>query len=166
MRREEWRQCFGGFYAVSNRGRVRRELAGQGTRAGYVLKKQRNVVTGYEHVGACIDGQVTTMAVHVLVAQAFIGPRPTKMDVNHRNGNKCDNRSSNLEYISRSDNHLHAYRIGIRKRVGSKLTEKTAGEIRRRRASGEMLVSIAKSLGVSKSHVSSVALGKRWKVAK
>jgi len=42
--------------------------------------------------------------VHVLVASAFLGPKPPGMDTDHINGDGSDNRASNLRYVSRSQN--------------------------------------------------------------
>lgn len=53
--------------------------------------------------------------VHVLVAESFIGPKPPGIDVNHKDGNKQNNCLSNLEYLTRSENHRHAFRIGLAK---------------------------------------------------
>jgi len=51
--------------------------------------------------------------VHLLVAGAFLGPKPEGMEVNHLDGNKRNNRPENLEYTSRSGNMKHAVAAGL-----------------------------------------------------
>ena len=53
--------------------------------------------------------------VHRLVAAAFLSLDTTRPFVNHINGVKKDNQLSNLEYVSRSENALHAYATGLAK---------------------------------------------------
>lgn len=51
--------------------------------------------------------------VHRLVARAFLpAPGGAAPVVNHKNGNKCDNRACNLEWATLSENRLHGLRAG------------------------------------------------------
>jgi HNH endonuclease len=51
--------------------------------------------------------------VHRLVAEAFIGPIPKGMAVNHKDGVKTNSRRENLEVISGPENTAHASKIGL-----------------------------------------------------
>lgn len=55
------------------------------------------------------------MLVHLMVAEVFHGPpQGDRVFVNHKDGNKHNNRPDNLEWVTRSENLIHAYRSGLR----------------------------------------------------
>ena len=112
METEVWKPISGfeKHYEVSNLGRVKRLTgfsAGQCLRPGISGTKYPNVVL---HV----HNKRNTRRIHLLVAEAFLGPRPKGYEVNHKDGNKQNAAASNLEYVTPSENHLHAFRIGLR----------------------------------------------------
>lgn len=85
---------------------------------GYVRNSRNNNVlknspnnNGYMTVslGRHMPGQL----VHILVAEAFVSGYKPGLDVNHKNGNKQDNRAENLEWCTRSDNIKHAFESGL-----------------------------------------------------
>lgn len=109
---EEWKPVVGleGRYEVSNHGRIRNR------RSGHVLAQQINF-RGYPVVTLYV-GQCKSMPafVHRLVAACFVGPRPENNTVNHKDGDKRNNLSTNLEYMTNGENQRHAYRLGLRKK--------------------------------------------------
>jgi hypothetical protein len=116
---EEWRDVVGyeGIYSVSNLGRIRRDLGGARTaKAGRVLKLSKSS-NGYPGVALCAFGKQKTTSVHGMVARAFISKPPTGKHVNHKDGCKTNNRLTNLEYVTASENVQHAYRNGLAKGV-------------------------------------------------
>jgi hypothetical protein len=121
---EIWRPVysFEGLYEVSDLGRVRRvgkaARNGKGRGGGAVIGKIRTThVTpfGYVQVQLYREGKPENRQVHRLVAEAFIGPREAGFEPNHKDGDKTNNAPSNLEWLTRSDNMIHAYATGLRK---------------------------------------------------
>jgi hypothetical protein len=158
---EEWRPIAGyeGLYEISNVGRVRNRVR--------VLTP--NVGKDYARIQLANKGQFHRYQVHLLVLAAFVGPCPKGKQGNHKNGVKTDNHLENLEYVTRSENALHAYRVLHRPRQqGSlhgchKLIESEVLEIIRRSTTGETLRSIATDFNVCDSTVSQIARGRTWR---
>ncbi|MGY2132709.1 HNH endonuclease signature motif containing protein [Hymenobacter sp. HD11105] len=67
---------------------------------------------GYQQVDLYTDtGREWRVRVHRLVAQRFLYPVPGKNHVNHKDGNKHNNRVSNLEWCTNRENVRHAYAL-------------------------------------------------------
>lgn len=173
---EEWRPASrgDGTYMVSNRGRVKRLLF---TRSDGRRRRERvlaviyshapkNSVNGYPRIRLWNGRSYAYAMVHSLVMEAFVGPLPEGMVVNHKNGVKADNRIENLEYISRGDNIRHAARMGLlprgNDRPNAKLTPDAVRRIRQRFRRGESNASIARDFGVAAATIRCVRLGQSW----
>lgn len=80
------------------------------------------------------DGKYKSILVHRIIAITFIGD--SLLEINHIDGVKDNNKIENLEYVSHSENQLHAYKLLLQKpKIGesngnSKLTEQQVIEIR------------------------------------
>lgn len=106
MTAEEWRPV-DGFpdYQVSDLGRVLSTRPRRGYRGPTVLRQTLGP-NGYRAVTLYSAPQVQSQrSVHSLVAQAFVGRRPEGMEVRHLDGDRMNNRASNLAYGTKSDNH-------------------------------------------------------------
>lgn len=116
------------------------------------------------------NGDYKTIRIHQLVMISFIGPRKDYLEVNHKDGNKQNNKLHNLEYCTRSENQKHAYRLGLQKLpIGSlnpfaKLTEKEVLEIREYKKKFGYLKNrkeIAQKYNISEAHLKDIASGRR-----
>lgn len=66
------------------------------------------------------DGSTKRVRVNRAVALLFIPNPDNKPEVNHKDGNKLNNHYSNLEWVTSSENSLHAYEIGLQDKKGEK----------------------------------------------
>lgn len=105
------------LYEVSTFGRVR-------TKAFDKIKiVQQSKLKSYKstYLGVSllnIDLVYVTTLVHVHVCKTFNGDMPNdgqEYEVNHKDGNKHNNVPSNLEWMTRRENLIHAYKTGLRK---------------------------------------------------
>lgn len=93
---------------ISSRGRVKRTIndvptLGTKNHGYYCVQIKDNVTDVFKR-----------KFVHQLVALAFIKSRDGADQVNHINGNGFDNNVENLEWVTNSENGLHAYATGLR----------------------------------------------------
>jgi len=98
MSMEEWRNIPGyEDYQISSFGHVRRN--------GKVLKPTLTT-TGYYRISLCRSIK-KDYRIHRLVALAFIPNPENKLDVDHKDGNRLNNKLDNLRWATRSENLLN-----------------------------------------------------------
>lgn len=78
------------------------------------LKGQHNW-NGYLDVFVRVGGARKKYRAHRLVAAAFLPNPEGKKEVNHKNGNRKDNRVENLEWCTGRENRRHAAEAGLLK---------------------------------------------------
>lgn len=146
-------------------GNVRRATPGRRTYAGRPLNLTPGT-HGYLVVKPVRGGRNVQRYVHELVAEAFLGERPSGFDINHRDGDKHNNVLENLEYVSHAENMAHASRHGLSARGerhgASKLTAVAVVEIRRLYDERTPLPVIAEKFGVARSTVCQIGRRQRW----
>ncbi len=167
---ELWLPVLGyeGYYEVSDLGRVRRVRGGRGAVAGRLLTRVSHR-DGYRFVQLSRNDRKCTAGVHVLVAEAFLGRRPRGKVPNHKNFEKSDNRTCNLEWVTLRQNAQHALRagrVGGRAMVGeqngrSKLASRQVNEVMRQKGRIGQRV-LAALCGVSKTAIQKIHQRKAW----
>lgn len=161
-----------GIYSVSSFGRVRRE----GRMCGRYQKKfwlePRILICGpngdgYPTVRLCDKDRRWHVKVHVLVALAFIGPRPDGMFVCHWDGVKTNNCIENLRYDSPKENAYDSIRHGtfVKSRYGldNNKTTLTPEQVLEIVASPLSSPVVSKIYGVSAHAVYSIRTGRSWR---
>lgn len=148
-------------YSVSNTGKVRNNKTGR-------ILKDTPDKDGYARVGLWTGEKVLNRIVHRLMAQAFILNPENKKQVNHIDGDKTNNKLTNLEWATDSENIRHAVATGLMvgrkgtKHHNAKLTEDDVREIKRLAKSGMLRRDIAKRFGIAKNHITRITTGTRW----
>lgn len=115
------------------------------------------------------DGTKACYRLHRLVMMAFQPiPNPSEMEVNHKDGNKKNNKLSNLEWCTSSENQRHAFRTGLQKpRRGeksnfSKLKEADVLKVFDLYNKNWSHTDIAAEVGCSSANIYSILSGKSW----
>jgi hypothetical protein len=173
---ERWLPVVGyeGFYEVSDTGRVR-ALERSGVHRGrwgdmvmrFPAREMRICTTtaGYHYVALKLPSQKSIKyLLHRLVMFAFVGvPPQSRPQVNHKDGNKANNRLDNLEYVSSAENLKHCIQVLGKKRGESagnaRLTDAQVLAIRKDR---RLLREVAADHGVSLQTISKVRNGHAW----
>src|SRR3990167_1749868 len=111
MTEEIWKDVVGyeGLYSVSSFGCVKSHTCWAGQKDNFILKAR--VCRRYFRVTLYKNKISKSCFVHKLVAEAFIGDRPNGKQINHKDCDKLNNNVTNLEYVTPSENCLHAFRM-------------------------------------------------------
>jgi hypothetical protein len=147
-------------YEVSDLGRVKSNKKGSGSRVSFL--KHNDNGRGYKQVSLRHSGVVKNMFVHRLVADAFIDFDPLRLDINHINGVKDDNRLVNLERCNKHENMRHAYDTGLLKAPNGKLSEYDVDIIRRMWHFGSHRNIIANVFKISFAQISRIVNNQAW----
>ena len=156
---EIWRPVVGNEkYSVSSWGRVR----------GPRRLLSPTIVYGYEKVSLSDETACRCSTVHRLVVLAFLGVNPfDNAIIAHNDGNRRNNRVSNLRWASAIENQRDRVRHHTLVRgsevEGAKLHESDIPSIRVRVSCGEKYSAIALDYGVSISTIHLIAVNRTWK---
>jgi hypothetical protein len=122
---------------------------------------------GYKTVSLYNGVKQRTFKVHRLVAETFLGyyAVPNKhLQVNHIDGIKTNNDVNNLEFVTRSENAKHAYRLGLQCKKGINNGRSSLDEldVKTIRSSDKTVAQLAEHYEVSKSTINRAKNGTTW----
>lgn len=160
---------FEGAYEVSSFGRIKSLPRAWKSRytvttfPGRLLAQvaKRN---GYLVVSLSKDNKARQFLVHRIVLEAFMSSCPEGMEACHANGDRQDNRASNLRWDTRSGNHqdkkLHGTAQVGEKANNVKLTDQIVREIRRRKLKP---IEAVREFGLSKTNAARIVSNATWR---
>jgi hypothetical protein len=122
---------------------------------------------GYEYVSVSTSRGQRSIPVHVLLMDAFHGPRTDGMEVRHLDGNCRNNALTNLAYGTPRENSEDARRHGTipmgEAHHKAKLTADMVREIRRLAAEGVGATALSLQFSVSRGAIYGVVSGRKWR---
>lgn len=124
MEEEIWKDIpnYEGLYQVSNLGKIKSNYNNK------ILKPSIDKF-GYVRFSATKNKKQKTLRIHRLVKEIF-DPISNFLQVNHKDGNKQNNKLNNLEWCTDSENKIHAYKNGLMK-PGNQYTKKEKQDLPR-----------------------------------
>lgn len=131
---------------------------------GWITKK------GYQQIKLYCFGIKKHAYIHRMVGDLFVPNPENKPQINHKNGNKLDNRVENLEWVTNQENINHSVENGLRP-VGidvpaHKLSVEDILWIRKNFVKGDSnlgCMGLGKKFGVNASCISKIVNNKMWK---
>ena len=160
---EIWKPVVGheDMYRVSNLGRVM-SINYRHTGKPHILTPKKRC--GYMAIHRRSNGG--DIAIHRLVAEAFIANPDNLPCVNHINEDKCDNRACNLEWCTHQYNNTYGNRlIKMANTRKSSKTKTHKGDIYQYSITGEYIatftstISASAETGIERSSINKCALG-------
>ena len=168
MKKEIWKDIEGyeGLYQVSNMGRIK---SFQYDKIKGKILKPSLCAFDYLKINLRLNNTPKTEKLHRLVAKAFIPNPENKPQINHKDGNKQNNRVDNLEWCTDRENKQHAVRMGLHTVLkgednpNAKLTWKQANSIRKEYKKGNTThKKLGKKYSIGKSRIGEILLNKAW----
>lgn len=174
--KEIWKdiKCYEGMYQVSNLGRIKSLSREVNSRFGtYItdelIRKLNYKKDGYVNIDLSKNNNHKYYRVHRLVLSTF-NPvdNMNNLQVNHIDGNKSNNKLTNLEWVTAKENTLHAIKIGNRgnqkgiKNPNSKLNPQKVLEILSLKDKDLSHSEIASKFNVCRKTVGNILNGKTW----
>lgn len=114
-----------------------------------------------------LNGKRVYKEVHVIVLEAFRGPRPPNLESLHGDGIPSNNKLENLQWGTRSQNSIDALQHGARasgeRHFRAKLTDEDVRLIRSDLAGKISYQKIADRFGVKKATIAQIIQNRKWR---
>ena len=135
-------------------------------RSGKPMKPQDNG-KGYKKITLTIKGKQIQKYVHRIIAELFCENPNNYNQVNHKDGNKANNNYLNLEWCNNSINQIHAHQSGLKSNGNDlwngRFSKEDIEYIFDLNKEGKKQIWIANHMNCSKSTISEILSGKRYK---
>ncbi len=164
---------FEGIYEASTFGRVRRTIPAYGNLrpAGHFLTPSRQRPNSYLRLclTTAVPGVCVTRLHHRVIYEAFNGPIPKGLQINHVDGDKANNVLSNLEIVTPRENIHHSIANGFSKYASGEahghttLTAEQVIAIRMAPDGAGYCQRFAKIYGVCRATILNIRRHKTWK---
>lgn len=166
-----------GEFSINRQGEIWRHAMrkGNGMGGGWKLLKvaprraDKKEGIGYMRIVCNVGKKRPALMAHRIIWQYFNGPIPEGMEINHKNGNRADNRLENLEVVTHKQNSEHARDVlgtirfrWDRSHENIKLKVPDIIAIKKRLIKGEDSVSIACDYPVDSRQIRRIRSGERW----
>lgn len=171
---EEWRPVVGyeGLYEVSSHGRVRsltrlcRGKCDSLCRHNGTVLKAKTTRDGHQGISLSRERRYKSTNVHLLVLEAFVGPRPKGLQCCHNDGNEANNFVGNLRWDTPANNGSDKVKHGTsgkgERNPSAKLSVKDVLEIRNATPRYGYLLDLCRRYGIGKGTICQVRSRKTW----
>ena len=128
-----------GLYQASNLGRIRSRYkynsrsnnnANLSDKYKMIKPIQISRTNNYLKVSLVKNKKAKQIRVHKIIAETFIDNPYNKLEINHKDGNKHNNKVDNLEWCTTKENIRHAYKNNLMKHKKIKMTNPISNEIK------------------------------------
>lgn len=168
---------YNNLYEASNYGRIKSLGIYHGKTNNFFNKphilKSKNNNDGYLMYTLANHGKINYVTAHRIIASTFLNKNNNKTQVNHKDGNKYNNRIDNLEWCTPSENVKHAFDNGLKiakvvgmpkeKNPNAKYTQKQIDDIRNKRKKGYTLKKLAIEYNTFESYICRICKNEFWK---
>ena len=158
----EWKKIPKFNYEISDDGRVKFLGGWQkfGNQTQFIPEREVKTFPNKERGNyICVNLSRKKFRVHRLVAEAFV-PNPDNLPhINHKDGDKSNNRKENLEWTTILENNQHSHEV-LKNNPGGKFNEDIVKQIRETTGSSSEL---AKLFGCNRQTINHIKTRKTWR---